>query len=72
VTEHWPRLPRGAVEAPSLKIFQTCLAAVLCSLLWVTLLRQGAGLGDPQGPCQPLPLGFWGSVSALVSFFRAS
>jgi len=26
---------------------------VLCPLLWVTLLGQGAGLGDPRGPCQP-------------------
>ena len=25
-----------------------CLAAVLCRLLWVTLLRQRVGLGDPQ------------------------
>jgi len=48
VTEPWPRLPREAVESPSLEIFKTCLAAVLCSLLWVTLLGQGAGLGDPQ------------------------
>jgi len=37
------------VESPSLEIFQPRLAAVLCSLLWVTLLGQGAGLGDPQG-----------------------
>jgi len=48
VTEHWPRLPREAVESPSLEIFQTCLDAVLCSLLWVTLLGQGVGLGEPQ------------------------
>ena len=48
VTEPWPRLPRGAGESPSLEIFQPRLAAVLCSLLWVTLLRQGVGLGDPQ------------------------
>jgi len=26
VTEHWNRLPRGAVESPSLAIFQTRLA----------------------------------------------
>ena len=44
-TEHWNRLPRGAVESPSLEIFKTCLAAVLCSLLWVTLLRQGGWTG---------------------------
>jgi len=48
VTEPWPRLPREAVESPSLEIFQTSLDKVLCSLLWVTLLRQGVGLGDPQ------------------------
>jgi len=48
VTEPWPRLPRGAVEFPSLKIFKPHLDAVLCSLFWVTLLRQGVGLDDPQ------------------------
>jgi len=33
VTEHWNRLPRGAVESPSVEIFKTCLDKVLCSLL---------------------------------------
>ena len=56
----WNRLPREAVESPSLEIFQPRLDVVLCSLLWVTLLGQGVGLGDPQRPCQPLPC--WGSV----------
>jgi len=46
--EPFDRLPREAVESPSLEIFQHCLDAVLCSLLWVTLLGQGVGLGDPQ------------------------
>jgi len=36
------------VESPSLEIFKTRLDKVLCSLLWVTLLGQGVGLGDPQ------------------------
>ena len=48
VTKPWPRLPREAVESPSLEIFQTRLDALLCSLLWVTLLGQGVGLDDPQ------------------------
>jgi len=33
VTEHWNRLPRGAVESPSLEILKTHLDTVLCSLL---------------------------------------
>ena len=48
VTETWPRLPRKVVESPSLEIFKPRMDAMLCSLLWVTLLRQGVGLGDPQ------------------------
>jgi len=33
VTEPWNRLPREAVDSPSLEIFKTRLDAVLCSLL---------------------------------------
>jgi len=33
VTEHWNRLPREAVESPSLEIFKTCLDEVVCNLL---------------------------------------
>ena len=36
------------MDSPSLEIFKTRLDKVLCSLLWVTLLGQGVGLGDPQ------------------------
>jgi len=46
------------VESPSLEIFQPRLDAVLCSLLWVTLLRQGVGLDDPQGSL-PTPTILW-------------
>jgi len=42
VVEPWNRLPRGVVECLSLEIFKTHLDAVLCSLLWVTLLGQEA------------------------------
>jgi len=33
VTEHWNRLPREAVDSPSLEIFKTHLDEVLCDLL---------------------------------------
>jgi len=33
VMEHWHRLPREAVESPSLEIFKTCLDKVLYNLL---------------------------------------
>jgi len=33
VTEHWNRLPREAVDSPSVEIFKTRLDVVLCSLL---------------------------------------
>jgi len=33
VMEHWNRLPREAVESPSLEIFKTHLDKILCSLL---------------------------------------
>ncbi|GAB0178737.1 hypothetical protein GRJ2_000339000 [Grus japonensis] len=33
VTEPWNRLPREAVESPSLERFKTCLDVILCNLL---------------------------------------
>ena len=67
MTEPWPRLPREAVESPSLEIFQPRLATVLCSLLWVTLLGQGVGLGDPQRSLPtPAMLGFCETSTWLV------
>ena len=54
VTEPWNRLPREVVESPSLEIFKTRLDAVLCSLLWVPLLRQEGWTGWPtEVPSNP-------------------
>ena len=76
VTEPWPRLPREAVESPPLEIFQPRLDTVLCSLLWVTLLGQGVGLGDPQRSLPtPTMLGFCepsNVVCELSSPYRAA
>ncbi|KFV78612.1 hypothetical protein N308_02125, partial [Struthio camelus australis] len=33
VTEHWRRLPRGAVESPFLEIFKTLLDVILGNML---------------------------------------
>ncbi|KFZ57820.1 hypothetical protein N321_12873, partial [Antrostomus carolinensis] len=33
VTEHWNRLPREAVESPSLETFKTRLDAFLCKIV---------------------------------------
>jgi len=66
VTEPWRRLPREVVESPSLEIFRSCLDKVLCSLLWVTLLQQAVGLGDPQRSLPtPAMLGFCDSAEGL-------
>jgi len=65
------------VESPSLEIFQPRLDKVLCPLLWVTLLGQGVGLGDPQRALPTLAvLGFWDflatwAISLLGGYFLA-
>ena len=57
------RLPREAVDSPSLEIFKTCLDKVLCSLLWVTLLLQGGWTRWPtEVPSTPNILWFCNSV----------
>ena len=49
----------------------TPLDAVLCSLLWVTLLGQGVGLGDPQRSLPTLTmLGFRDSVISKTPGFQ--
>ena len=41
VVKHWHRLPREALESPSLEIFKTQPDTVLDNLLWLTMLVQG-------------------------------
>jgi len=63
----------GIRESPSLEIFQPRLDAVLCSVLWVTLLGQGVGLGDPQRALPTLAmLGFCdrGGLAASLCLVR--
>jgi len=58
VVRHWHRLPREAVDAPSLEAFKARLDGALSNLVWwkVSLLMAG-GLepDDLEGPFQPLP-----------------
>jgi len=46
VMEHWNRLPREAVESPSLEIFQAHLDAYLGNLLQGTCFGRGVGPND--------------------------
>jgi len=63
VVRCWNRLPREAVDAPSLDMFKARLDGVLGSLvcyqMWRLVAlpptRGGLELHDPQGPFQPRP-----------------
>ena len=44
VMAHWNRLPREAVESPSLEIFMTHLDANLCNFLELTCFSRRGGL----------------------------
>jgi len=54
----WHRLPREAVDAPSLEVFKARLDGELGSLSWwvANCLQQGGWiLDDLRGPFQPKP-----------------
>ena len=56
--DHWNRLPKEAVDAPSLEAFKARLDVALGSLVWwlVTLhIAGGLKLDDLCGPFQPRP-----------------
>jgi len=55
---HWNRLPKEAVDAPSLQAFKARLGVSLVSLVWwLAILHIGGGLklDDHSGPFQPKP-----------------
>ena len=63
VVTHWNRLPKEAVDAPSLESFKARLDVALGSLVWwlATLhIAGGLKLDDHCGPVQPRP--FYGSM----------
>ena len=58
VVTHWNRLPKEAVDAPSLEAFKARLDVALGSLVWwlATLhIAEGLKLDDHWGPFQPRP-----------------
>ena len=58
MVRHWNRLPKEAVDAPSLEALKARLDVALGSLVWwlVTLHIAGAlKLDDHCGPFQPRP-----------------
>ena len=58
VVMHWNRLPKEAVNTPSLEAFKARLDVALGSLVWwlVTLhVAGGLKLHDHYGPFQPRP-----------------
>ena len=58
VVTHWNRLPKEAVDAPSLEAFRARLDVALGSLVcWLVTLHIAGGLklGDHCGPFQPRP-----------------
>ncbi len=58
VVRHWHRLPREAVDAPSLETFKARLDGALSNLIWLEmslLLAGGLDWMGFKGPFQPKP-----------------
>ena len=61
---HWQRLPREAVDAPSLEVFKTRLDRGLGSLIWWVATSPWQGVWNymifknPPGPSHSVMLGF--------------
>ena len=58
VVTHWNRLPKEAVDAPSLEAFKARLDVALGSLVWWLATLHTAGglkLDDHRAPFQPRP-----------------
>ena len=73
VVTHWNRLPKEAVDAPSLEAFKARLDVALGSLVWwlVTLhIAGGLRLDDHCGPFQPRP--FYDSMFVSMNQFLMS
>jgi len=68
VVTHWNRLPKEAVDAPSLEAFKARLDVALGSLVWwlVTLhIAGGLKFDDHSGPFQSRP--FYDSMITFLS-----
>ena len=55
VMTHWNRLPKEAVDAPSLEALKARLDVALGSLVWWLAHSRGLKLDDRCGPFQPGP-----------------
>ena len=74
VVTHWDRLPKEAVDAPSLAAFKARLDVALGSLVWWLVTLHTAGklkLADHCGPFQPRPF-YDIPVSSVLSVFPHS
>ena len=70
VVTRWNRLPKEAVDAPSLEAFKARLDVALGSLVWwlATLhIAGGLKLNDHCGPFQPRPFGL--EIYMIICFY---